>query len=76
MLLEFSELLNRLSGMGDEMGSYYHRLQDVPEQSFKGKRTAVAKPLGGKLHFSNHGGLADAGNIRTFQDAIDSVVKE
>ena len=76
MLLEFSELLNRLSGMGDEMGSYYHRLQDVPEQSFKGKKAAVKKPHGGQLHYSNHDGLGDAGDVRTFQDAIDSVVRE
>lgn len=76
MLLEFSELLNRLSGMGDEMGSYYHRLQAVPEASFRGKRAAVSKPQTGQLHFSNHGNLASVSNVRTFQDAIDSVVRE
>ena len=31
MLTEFSELLNRLAGMGDEMGSFYRRLQVVPD---------------------------------------------
>ena len=59
MLLEFSELLNRPSGMGDEMETYYHRLQNVPEQSFQGKKAAVMKPHGDQLHFSNHRGLVD-----------------
>ena len=34
MLTEFSELLNRLAGMGDEMGSFYRRLQVVPDEKF------------------------------------------
>lgn len=38
MLAEFSELLNRLAGMGDEMASFYRRLQDVPGMPFWTKR--------------------------------------
>lgn len=38
MLTEFSELLNRLAGMGDEMASFYRRLQDVPGDAFLDKR--------------------------------------
>lgn len=41
MLKEFSELLNRLAGMGDEMGSFYRRLQVVPEEEFRAKDSVV-----------------------------------
>ena len=39
MLTEFSELLNRLAGMGDEMASFYRRLQDVPGDAFLDKKS-------------------------------------
>lgn len=41
MLTEFSELLNRLAGMGDEMASFYRRLQDVPGDAFLDKKSMV-----------------------------------
>lgn len=41
MLTEFSELLNRLAGMGDEMASFYRRLQLVPGDAFPEKRSVV-----------------------------------
>lgn len=41
MLTEFSELLNRLAGMGDEMASFYRRLQNVPDETFQGKKSMV-----------------------------------
>ena len=41
MLTEFSELLNRLSGMGDEMASFFKRLCDVSSENFKPKQTVV-----------------------------------
>ena len=40
MLTEFSELLNRLAGMGDEMGSFYRRLQVVRMRKFQSKETS------------------------------------
>ncbi len=36
-----SELLNRLSGMGDEMASFFKRLCDVSSENFKPKQTVV-----------------------------------
>ncbi len=41
MLTEFSELLNRLAGMGDEMASFYRRLQLVPGEAFPEKRSVI-----------------------------------
>lgn len=41
MLAEFSELLNRLSGMADEMASFYRRLQNVPGENFMDKKSMV-----------------------------------
>lgn len=41
MLTEFSELLNRLAGMGDEMASFYRRLQNVPDEAFASKKSMV-----------------------------------
>ncbi len=41
MLTEFSELLNRLAGMGDEMASFYRRLSQVPGDAFPDKRSVV-----------------------------------
>lgn len=41
MLAEFSELLNRLSGMADEMASFYRRLQNVPGEGFPDKKSMV-----------------------------------
>uniref|UniRef100_UPI004055B3F9 GTP pyrophosphokinase n=1 Tax=Acetatifactor sp. TaxID=1872090 RepID=UPI004055B3F9 len=76
MLIEFSELLNRLSGMGDEMGSFYHRLQNVPEADFPKKEQIVTKPKNGQLVYTNHGDYGDIQNVITFQDAINRVVNE
>lgn len=41
MLAEFSELLNRLSGMADEMASFYRRLQNVSRAEFPDKKSMV-----------------------------------
>lgn len=41
MLTEFSELLNRLAGMGDEMASFYRRLRNVPDEEFQAKKSMV-----------------------------------
>lgn len=76
MLQEFSELLNRLSGMADEMSSFYHRLQKVPEEPFEPKQKIVVKPTNSPLHFTNHGVYDMIENITTYKDAIDRVVNE
>lgn len=76
MLQEFSELLNRLSGMGDEMGSFYHRLQNVPEREFEPKQNIVTRPKGRELHYTNHGEYDMIEDIITYQDAINRVVNE
>lgn len=75
MLGEFSELLNRLSGMGDEMGSYYRRLQVVPEGKFK-KKTDIKKPENKvPLHYTQHQ-ITGTEGITTFRDVIKRVVLE
>ncbi len=76
MLQEFSELLNRLSGMADEMSSFYHRLQKVPEEPFEPKQKTVVKPTNSSLHFTNRGVYDMIENITTYKDAIDRVVNE
>lgn len=76
MLLEFSELLNRLSGMGDEMEAFYHRLQNVPEKAFPHKECMVTRPATSQLRFANHGNYKNMEDIKTFKDAIDRVVNE
>lgn len=76
MLVEFSELLNRLSGMGDEMGSYYNRLQNVPENTFQGKQHMVTHPSGQKLKYSTHGKFLNLEDLKTYNDIINKVVRE
>ena len=75
MLEEFSELLNRLVGMGDEMGAYYRRLQKVPKEEFKGKERMVEKPKNSFLHSAHHSRTEET-VIVTYQDAIDWVIRE
>ena len=75
MLNEFSELLNRLSGMGDEMASFYKRLQVVPDQAFQRKDSVVNHKImentfDGDLH------SVDLKKILTVEDAIKSVLNE
>ncbi|MCI5647999.1 MAG: GTP pyrophosphokinase [Fusicatenibacter sp.] len=75
MLKEFSELLNRLAGMGDEMGSFYRRLQAVPDEEFQGKETIVRKREL-KPSVKTEVEKRDLSEIRTAEDAIASVLKE
>lgn len=75
MLTEFSELLNRLSGMGDEMASFFKRLCDVSSENFKPKQTTVNP----RLDYEKPGEPRkdiDLSSIQTIQDAIDSILKE
>lgn len=76
MLTEFSELLNRLSGMGDEMGSFFHRLQKVPDESFEAKQKVVTQPAAVRLpHVQRkRDEVLDAG--ASFRTAIDKIVNE
>lgn len=75
MLEEFSELLNRLVGMGDEMGAYYRRLKKVPKEDFKGKERMIEKPKHSSLNLAHHS-ETDEAVIVTYQDAIDWVIRE
>lgn len=75
MLLEFSELLNRLSGMGDEMGSYYHRLKNVPECDFASREDYIIKPSGNRMMYA-HCNQINESDIITFKDAVIAVINE
>ena len=75
MLTEFSELLNRLSGMGDEMASFFKRLCDVSSENFKPKQTIVNPRLDYEKPKEKLNEV-DLSSIQTVQDAIDSIVKE
>lgn len=73
MLTEFSELLNRLAGMGDEMASFYRRLQSVPDEAFQGKKSMVDA----HREFEQYRKQADRvklDEIETVQDAIHAVI--
>ncbi len=75
MLKEFSELLNRLAGMGDEMGSFYRRLQEVPGEAFPAKETVVRKR---RLHMKVKPAVekADLESVHTVEDAVNSILRE
>lgn len=75
MLKEFSELLNRLAGMGDEMGSFYRRLKEVPDGQFRAKETVVKKRVLQQREIPAVN-AADLAEVRTFEDAVYSVLKE
>ena len=75
MLTEFSELLNRLAGMGDEMASFYRRLQDVPGDAFLDKKSMVDVRREYETH-ETQVGCVELENIETVQDAIDSILAE
>ncbi len=45
MLREYSELLNRLAGMADEMSSFYRRIKDLDTSRFEPKEAMVQKAL-------------------------------
>ena len=75
MLTEFSELLNRLSGMGDEMASFFKRLCDVSSENFKPKQTVVNPRLDYEKPAEKLNEI-DLSSIQTVQDAIDSILKE
>ena len=75
MLTEFSELLNRLAGMGDEMASFYRRLQDVPGDAFLDKKSMVDVRREYETH-ETQVGRAELEKIETVQDAIDSILAE
>ena len=75
MLTEFSELLNRLAGMGDEMGSFYRRLQAVPDEKFQSKETIVRKrELKPQVKAAVE--KRDLNEIHTMDDAVWSILKE
>lgn len=75
MLKEFSELLNRLAGMGDEMGSFYRRLQDVPDEKFRAKETVVReRKLRPKIKSTVE--RTDLESIHTMEDAVNSILQE
>ncbi len=73
MLTEFSELLNRLAGMGDEMASFYRRLQHVPDREFEGKRSMVEarRDYGSRI---KQVAELEMDKINTAQDAILSII--
>lgn len=75
MLTEFSELLNRLAGMGDEMASFYRRLQDVPGDAFLDKKSMVNVRREYETH-ETQVGCVELEKIETVQDAIDSILAE
>ena len=75
MLTEFSELLNRLAGMGDEMASFYRRLQDVPGDAFLDKKSMVDVRREYETH-ETQVGCVELEKIETVQDAIDSILAE
>lgn len=75
MLTEFSELLNRLSGMGDEMASFFKRLCDVSSENFRPKQTTV-NPWADYSTFIRQERKPDLHSIHTIDDAILSVIKK
>ena len=46
MLTDFSTLLNRLSGMADEMSSYFRRMRSIKEDTEKAAEKAAEKAEG------------------------------
>ena len=75
MLTEFSELLNRLAGMGDEMGSFYRRLQVVPDEKIQSKETIVRKrELKQQVKAAVE--IRDLNEFHTMDDAVWSILKE
>ncbi|MCM1126909.1 MAG: GTP pyrophosphokinase [Lachnospiraceae bacterium] len=76
MLKEFSELLNRLVGMGDEMSSYYKRLEKVPENEFLSKKQSIKKPSIDSLHYIQGHKKKGQENCKTFHDVINYIIKE
>ena len=75
MLNEFSELLNRLSGMGDEMASFYKRLQVVPDEAFQ-RKDSLINPKIMNSNFEGDLHPVDLKEISTVDDAIKSVLDE
>ena len=49
MLKDFSTLLNRLSGMADEMSSYFRRMKSVREEPGKNRKERRALTGGGNI---------------------------
>lgn len=76
MLMEYSELLNRLSGMGDEMGSFFHRLQKVPDETFEGKQKVVTTPKSEHLRYIKGNSSDVLAEGVSFRNVIDMVVNE
>lgn len=73
MLTEFSELLNRLAGMGDEMASFYKRLQRVSSENFLDKKSTV--DLRKDYQFEQKRFTpVDLKEIKTIQDAIHTII--
>ncbi|MDO4293193.1 MAG: GTP pyrophosphokinase [Eubacteriales bacterium] len=75
MLAEFSELLNRLAGMGDEMASFYRRLQNVPGDAFLDKKSMVDVRRGYEPH-QRQVSRVEMEKIETVGDAIASVLSK
>ena len=76
MLIEFSELLNRLVGMGDEMGSYYKRIERVPEEKFVSKKKSVIKPNNSNLNYIQHNRENVRQSCKSYRDVINYVINE
>lgn len=75
MLTEFSELLNRLAGMGDEMASFYRRLQNVPGDAFVSKKSMVDMDARSAYEPRRKQiARVEPGEISTAEDAIRSII--
>ena len=74
MLTECSELLNRLAGMGDEMASFYRRLQNVPGEAFRDKKSMVDDRTEFEDDHIKQIRKFEVEEIKTAQDAILSVI--
>lgn len=77
MLTEFSELLNRLAGMGDEMASFYRRLQNVPGDAFMSKKSMVDLDADGACEPRRKQVVrVEPEEIETARDAIRSIISK
>lgn len=75
MLTEFSELLNRLAGMGDEMASFYKRLQKVSSDNFQDKKSTV--DMRRDYQYSQKRFTpVDMREIKTIDDAIQTIINK
>ena len=62
--------------MGDEMGSFYRRLQVVPDEKFQSKETIVRKRELKPQEVKAAVEKRDLNEIHTMDDAVWSILKE